>query len=496
MTREDYIKFFKKLLGEDFQTEWSGFSLESIYENYLKEDISYKIVSESVKLKKYLKDLLKKVGPLSYNFADLFHDTAIEKFNNLAGRNKDVADYESFLAKKNNYYFGDLHQFIRNCKYADINNIQHKVFELGDPKKLARFIKYCPEVDVKQIQNLVIEKWDAKQIAEFGLYVENENVDAEIIQQAVFNKRNTVKDFDNALKKLMMIPGADKEKILSSIKGYISTIFLDKPITFYTIAARKAKDTKSFEDIEQVLIDDAIKNRNPYLLHNFAKKVKGAHVDKLIDTLEMIAQNVDEKDNAMRTAIANLATDFATEFKNVDIQKLQQIVMDMGRPHVMYKFAQRVDDVDIDKLKSAKVSHSSQVKDSVYLKALKNMSQQDIIERKQRKIQAKLKHEEMLKNPDASIGDLKECTLEKFAELVESKTAGKLTLDVRSYNCLKRARVHTLYDLLSKTEEDLLKVRNLGGKSTEKVKDCLAVLGLSLKGEEICAEENSTPTFN
>lgn len=59
-------------------------------------------------------------------------------------------------------------------------------------------------------------------------------------------------------------------------------------------------------------------------------------------------------------------------------------------------------------------------------------------------------------------------------------TIEDLDLSVRSFNCLKRANINTVADLTSKTEEDMMKVRNLGRKSLEEVKKRLEDLGLSL----------------
>lgn len=56
-----------------------------------------------------------------------------------------------------------------------------------------------------------------------------------------------------------------------------------------------------------------------------------------------------------------------------------------------------------------------------------------------------------------------------------------LGLGNRSYNCLKRAEVHTVADLLEYSEQDLLNLRNFGVKSTEEVKEIVAQLGLSLR---------------
>ena len=63
-------------------------------------------------------------------------------------------------------------------------------------------------------------------------------------------------------------------------------------------------------------------------------------------------------------------------------------------------------------------------------------------------------------------------------------TIEELDLSVRSYNCLKRAGINTVEDLIQRTEEDMMKVRNLGRKSLEEVKNKLHGLGLSLAKEE------------
>lgn len=60
----------------------------------------------------------------------------------------------------------------------------------------------------------------------------------------------------------------------------------------------------------------------------------------------------------------------------------------------------------------------------------------------------------------------------------------ELDLSVRSYNCLKRAAVNTVEDLVNKTEEEMMKVRNLGKKSLEEVVQKLESLGLSLKASD------------
>ena len=63
-------------------------------------------------------------------------------------------------------------------------------------------------------------------------------------------------------------------------------------------------------------------------------------------------------------------------------------------------------------------------------------------------------------------------------------TIEELDLSVRSFNCLKRANINTVEDLISKTEDEMMKVRNLGRKSLEEVINKLAMMGLHLAGEE------------
>lgn len=69
-------------------------------------------------------------------------------------------------------------------------------------------------------------------------------------------------------------------------------------------------------------------------------------------------------------------------------------------------------------------------------------------------------------------------------EKVLEMTIEELDLSVRSYNCLKRAGINVVEDLINKTEEDMMKVRNLGRKSMEEVIHKLDALGLSLAKEE------------
>ena len=63
-------------------------------------------------------------------------------------------------------------------------------------------------------------------------------------------------------------------------------------------------------------------------------------------------------------------------------------------------------------------------------------------------------------------------------------TIEELDLSVRSFNCLKRANINTVEDLISKTEDEMMKVRNLGKKSLEEVEQKLAALGLALRAND------------
>ena len=63
-------------------------------------------------------------------------------------------------------------------------------------------------------------------------------------------------------------------------------------------------------------------------------------------------------------------------------------------------------------------------------------------------------------------------------------TIEELDLSVRSFNCLKRANINTVEDLISKTEDEMIKVRNLGRKSLEEVIHKLTMMGLSLASDD------------
>ena len=77
--------------------------------------------------------------------------------------------------------------------------------------------------------------------------------------------------------------------------------------------------------------------------------------------------------------------------------------------------------------------------------------------------------------------------VEKAPDRADTKlamTIDELDLSVRSFNCLKRANINTVADLISKTGEDMMKVRNMGKKSLDEVQKKLEMMGLSLASED------------
>lgn len=80
---------------------------------------------------------------------------------------------------------------------------------------------------------------------------------------------------------------------------------------------------------------------------------------------------------------------------------------------------------------------------------------------------------------DIQEGPYAEVEEDKASKILET-TIEDLDLSVRSYNCLKRASINNVADLVNKSEDDMMKVRNLGRKSLDEVKKKLQELGLSL----------------
>ena len=79
---------------------------------------------------------------------------------------------------------------------------------------------------------------------------------------------------------------------------------------------------------------------------------------------------------------------------------------------------------------------------------------------------------------------------ETHRDKVLEMTIEELDLSVRSFNCLKRANINNVEDLISRTGEDMMKVRNMGRKSLEEVQNKLAMMGLSLESDDSANSNN------
>ena len=89
-------------------------------------------------------------------------------------------------------------------------------------------------------------------------------------------------------------------------------------------------------------------------------------------------------------------------------------------------------------------------------------------------------HLELLTSVDEAVNDMESLMKDKgLVMMIED-----LDLSVRSYNCLKRAGIQTVEELTQRTEDEMMRVRNLGKKSLKEVKDKIYDLGLSFKSYE------------
>ena len=79
---------------------------------------------------------------------------------------------------------------------------------------------------------------------------------------------------------------------------------------------------------------------------------------------------------------------------------------------------------------------------------------------------------------------------ETHRDKVLEMTIEELDLSVRSFNCLKRANINNVEDLISRTGEDMMKVRNMGRKSLEEAQNKLAMMGLSLASDDSANSNN------
>ena len=92
-------------------------------------------------------------------------------------------------------------------------------------------------------------------------------------------------------------------------------------------------------------------------------------------------------------------------------------------------------------------------------------------------------HFEMLEHDAKDIVNIKEKTEDSKTKALET-SIDDLDFSVRAYNCLKRANIHTLQDLVNKDENEIMKIRNLGKKSLKEVLDKIKEMGLDLRDSD------------
>ena len=92
-------------------------------------------------------------------------------------------------------------------------------------------------------------------------------------------------------------------------------------------------------------------------------------------------------------------------------------------------------------------------------------------------------HFEMLETDAKDIVNIKEKTEDSKTKALET-SIDDLDFSVRAYNCLKRANIHTLQDLVNKDESEIMKIRNLGKKSLKEVLDKIKEMGLDLRDSD------------
>lgn len=101
---------------------------------------------------------------------------------------------------------------------------------------------------------------------------------------------------------------------------------------------------------------------------------------------------------------------------------------------------------------------------------------------------AKILTEHLVLFTDLSESAATQSIVREKSESPENKalqlTIEELDFSVRSFNCLKRANINNVQDLISRTPEDMMKVRNMGKKSLDEVQNKLAMMGLSLASED------------
>ena len=257
---------------------------------------------------------------------------------------------------------------------------------------------------------------------------------------------------DNVLHEFSTIPNVkeDVTEIVLNLKGVILKIHGDGPKTMYIEANGSGEITAG-----DIKADSEVEILNPD--HHIAALDADAHV-----TMELTADkgrgyvSSDRNKQILEPAIGVIAIDSIY----TPVLKVNYTV-DNTRVGQITDYDKLTIDVWTDGTISAKeaVSFAAKILTehlNLFVELSDEVSNTEI----------------MVVKDDTSMGKVLEMTIEE------------LDLSVRSFNCLKRAGINTVEDLINKTEDDMMKVRNLGRKSLDEVVAKLASLDLSLRDED------------
>ncbi len=257
---------------------------------------------------------------------------------------------------------------------------------------------------------------------------------------------------DNVLHEFSTIPNVkeDVTEIVLNLKGVILKIHGDGPKTMYIEANGSGEITAG-----DIKADSEVEILNPD--HHIATLDADAHV-----TMELTADkgrgyvSSDRNKQILEPAIGVIAIDSIY----TPVLKVNYTV-DNTRVGQITDYDKLTIDVWTDGTISAKeaVSFAAKILTehlNLFVELSDEVSNTEI----------------MVVKDDTSMGKVLEMTIEE------------LDLSVRSFNCLKRAGINTVEDLINKTEDDMMKVRNLGRKSLDEVVAKLASLDLSLRDED------------
>ena len=257
---------------------------------------------------------------------------------------------------------------------------------------------------------------------------------------------------DNVLHEFSTIPNVkeDVTEIVLNLKGVILKIHGDGPKIMYIEAKGSGEITAG-----DIKADSEVEILNPD--HHIATLDEDAHV-----TMELTADrgrgyvSSDRNKQLLEPAIGVIAIDSIYTL----VLKVNYTV-DNTRVGQITDYDKLTIDVWTDGTISAKeaVSFAAKILTehlNLFVELSDEVSQTEI----------------MVVKDETSIGKVLEMTIEE------------LDLSVRSFNCLKRAGINTVEDLINKTEDDMMKVRNLGRKSLDEVVAKLASLDLSLRDED------------